>query len=76
MPYEEGLKAITLNAAEIWGVADQLGSIEKGKWADLMVTNGDPLEPRTEVKQVFIKGKQIDLDNKQLRLYQKYSKRP
>ncbi len=50
LPYEEGLKAVTLNAAEIWGVADEIGSIEKGKSADLIVTDGDPLETRTQVK--------------------------
>ena len=44
LPEEEALKAITINAAEIWGVADKMGSIEKGKWADLMVINGDPLD--------------------------------
>ncbi|MBI4877632.1 MAG: amidohydrolase family protein [Acidobacteria bacterium] len=76
LPYQEGLKAITLNAAEIWGVADQYGSIDKGKWADLMVTDGDPLEVRTQVRQLFIHGREISLDNKHLRLYQQYNKRP
>ena len=76
LPRETGLKAITLNAAEIWGVGDQYGSIDKGKWADLMVTDGDPLEVRTQVKQVFIHGREISLDNKHLRLYQQYNKRP
>ena len=46
LPYDEALKAITINAAQIWGVADQIGSVEKGKWADLIVTNGDPLRSR------------------------------
>ncbi|MGE5569239.1 MAG: amidohydrolase family protein [Rhodospirillales bacterium] len=76
LPYEEGLKALTLNAAEIWGVADQIGSIDKGKWADLIVTDGDPLEVRTQVKMEFIKGRAVDLSNKHLRLYQKYLERP
>ena len=57
-------------AAEIWGVGDLYGSIDKGKWADLMVTDGDPLEVKTQVKQVFIHGREISLDNKHLRLYQ------
>jgi imidazolonepropionase-like amidohydrolase len=57
LPYEEALKAITLNPAQIWGVADKLGSIEEGKSADLMVTDGDPLKAKTPVKQLFIKGK-------------------
>ena len=59
LPAPEGLKAITLNAAEIWGVGEQYGSIDKGKWADLMITNGDPLEVRTQVKQVFIQGREV-----------------
>jgi imidazolonepropionase-like amidohydrolase len=72
---EEALKAITLNAAQIWGAGDELGSIDKGKWADLIVTDGDPLETRTQIKQVFIKGVPVDLDNKQHRLYEKYLNR-
>lgn len=75
LPQEEGLKAITLNAAEIWGVADRLGSIEPGKLADLIVTDGDPLETRTQIKQMFIQGRPVDLDNKHLRLYKKYLER-
>lgn len=75
LPYNEALKAVTLNAAEIWGVADQVGSIDKGKWADLIVTDGDPLETRTQVKQAFIRGKPVDLENKHHRLYEIYSKR-
>ena len=76
LPYDEALKAITLNAAQIWGVADRLGSIEEGKSADLMVTDGDPLEAKTQVKQLFIKGRTVDLDNKHKRLYEKYLNRP
>lgn len=76
LPYQEALKAVTLHAAEIWGVADRLGSIEKGKIADLLITDGDPLETHTQVKQVLIKGKSVDLDNKHYRLYQKYLHRP
>ncbi len=76
LPYEEALKAVTLNPAQIWGVGDRIGSIEEGKWADLIITDGDPLETRTQVKQLFIKGKQVDLDNKQKRLYEKYMGRP
>jgi imidazolonepropionase-like amidohydrolase len=76
LPYEEALKAVTLNAAEIWGVADEIGSIDKGKWADLIVTDGDPLETRTQLKMEFIKGKTVDLENKHHRLYEKYLNRP
>lgn len=76
LPYDEALKAVTLNPAEIWDVADRIGSIQEGKWADLIVTDGDPLETKTQIKQLFIKGKTVDLDNKHKRLYEKYSNRP
>jgi imidazolonepropionase-like amidohydrolase len=76
LPYQEALKAVTLNAAEIWGVSDKMGSIDEGKWADLMITDGDPLETKTQVKQLFIKGKPVDLENKQHQLYEKYINRP
>ena len=76
LPYDEALKAITINPAEIWGAADQIGSVEKGKLADLMVTDGDPLEIQTQVKHLYIKGKEVPLTNKQTRLYEKYSSRP
>ncbi|HTQ55478.1 MAG TPA: amidohydrolase family protein [Bryobacteraceae bacterium] len=72
LPQEEALKAVTLYPAQIWGVGDELGSIEKGKWADLIVTDGDPLETRTQIKQEFIKGVAVDLENKHRRLYEKY----
>ena len=76
LPHDEGLKAVTINAAEIWGVSDKIGSIEKGKWADLMITNGDPLETPTQIKHLYIKGQEIELTNKQIQLYERYSKRP
>ena len=75
LPYEEALKAVTINPAQIWGHANDIGSVEKGKLADLMVTTGDPLEISTQVKYVFIKGKEIPLVNKQTRLYEKYMSR-
>ncbi len=76
LPYDEALKAITLNAAEIWGVGDKYGSIEKGKYADLLVTDGDPMEVRTNVKMLFIHGRQQSLESKHTRLYEKYRARP
>ena len=76
LPHDDALKAITQNAAEIWGISDRTGTIEEGKWADLIVTDGDPLEAKTQVRELFIKGKPVDLDNKQKQLYQKYLNRP
>lgn len=76
LPAEEALKAITLNPAKIWGIDDKIGSIEKDKWADLILTDGDPLEIRTQVKQMFIRGKAVSLENKHKSLYDKYLARP
>lgn len=69
---EEAIKSITLYPARILGVADRLGSIEAGKDATLIITDGDPLEIRTQVERAFIQGREIDLSNKQTRLYEKY----
>ena len=76
LPYEEALRAVTLTPAEIWRVGSQIGSLEKGKWADMMLTTGDPLETQTEIKALFMKGKAVDLSNRQTRLYEKYLNRP
>ena len=76
LPYDEALKAVTLYPAQIFGLADQIGTIEQGKLANVIVTNGDPLELTTDVKYLFIRGQLTSLDNRHLRLYEKYSKRP
>lgn len=74
LPYDEALKAITLNAAEVWGVADQLGSLDVGKTANIVVANGDPLDLKTDVKQVFIQGRAIPMTDRQTQLRDEYSK--
>jgi imidazolonepropionase-like amidohydrolase len=76
LPYEEALKAVTLYPAQIFGLADQVGTLETGKVANLIVTTGDPLELTSEVKFLFIKGQQTSLNNKHLALYEKYLNRP
>ena len=76
LPYDEALKAVTLYPAEILGLADQVGTLESGKIANVIVTNGDPLELTTEVRYLFIKGQLTSLDNKQKALYEKYLNRP
>jgi imidazolonepropionase-like amidohydrolase len=73
---EDGLKAVTLYPAQIFGLDSQLGTIQPGKVANLIVTNGDPLELTTEVKYLFIKGELTSTDNKQRELYEKYKNRP
>lgn len=72
LPYDEALKAITINAAEVWGVADQLGSLDAGKTANVVVANGDPLDVTTDVKQVFIAGRAIPMTDRQVRLRDQY----
>jgi imidazolonepropionase-like amidohydrolase len=76
LPRDEALKSVTLYPAQILGVADKLGSIETGKIADLMVTNGDPLEITTQVEQVYVGGKAISMESRHTRLFQKYDARP
>jgi imidazolonepropionase-like amidohydrolase len=71
---EEALKAITLNPAQIWGVDKQLGSLDVGKTANVVVANGDPLDVKTDVKHVFIDGQEIPLVNRQTELRDQYWK--
>jgi imidazolonepropionase-like amidohydrolase len=73
LPPEEALKAITLNAAEIWGVDHELGSLDVGKTANVVVATGDPLDVKTDVKRVFISGEEIPLTSRQTRLRDEYS---
>src|SRR6266478_1594923 len=72
LPYDEALKAVTLYPAQIFGLADQVGTLESGKIANIIVTNGDPLELTTEVRYIFIKGQPTSLDNKHKALYEIY----
>ena len=73
---EDAIRALTIGAAEILGVADRLGSIEPGKDANLLVSNGDPLEVRTPISAVVIGGRNVDLGNKHQALYERYLARP
>jgi len=73
LPYEEAFKAITLNPAEIWSVADRLGSLDVGKTAKVAVANGDPLDVKTDVKQVYIEGRAIPMTSRQTVLRDRYS---
>ena len=76
LPRAEALRGITLHTAEILGVAKRLGSIEAGKEATFFTANGDILEIRTQVKQMWIAGEKVSLDNRHNRLYKKYRSRP
>ncbi len=72
LPQEEALKAITIYAAEILGIDDRVGSIEAGKDASIMITTGNPLELSTQIEQVFIQGRMIDMTDKHRQLYEKF----
>lgn len=75
MGKEEALKAITINAAQILGVSDQIGSIEVGKKANVFVSTGDPFETATKITNVFIDGYLIPMTSQQIRLYDEFLNR-
>jgi imidazolonepropionase-like amidohydrolase len=75
-PPDEALKGLTLYPAQVAGVADRLGSIETGKEATLFAADGDILDIRANVKRMWIAGKEISLESRHTRLYEKYKNRP
>ena len=75
LPRAEALKAVTLYPAQILNVADRMGSIEPGKIANLVVTDGDLLEARTHVRYLFIEGRQVPLTNRHTQLYEQFKDR-
>ncbi|MCA3087526.1 MAG: amidohydrolase family protein [Rhodocyclaceae bacterium] len=75
LPRAEALKAITLYPAQILGVADKLGSLEVGKLANFFVSDGDPLDIRTNVERIYIGGRELPLEDKQTRLNKKYEQK-
>jgi imidazolonepropionase-like amidohydrolase len=74
LPPDEALKAMTLNPAQMFGVDKDLGSLDVGKVANVVVANGDPLDVKTDVKHVFINGAEIPLVSKQTELRDQYWK--
>ncbi|MFT7630802.1 MAG: imidazolonepropionase-like amidohydrolase, partial [Mariniblastus sp.] len=72
---EDAIKSITLYPAQILGVDDKIGSLEVGKHASMIVTDGSPLETTTQVEMAFLAGRKVDLSNRQKRLYKKYDQR-
>lgn len=75
MSKEDALKAVTIVPAEILGVADQLGSIEVGKTANLFVCDGDIFETKTQVSHVFVGGWMMPMQSRQTLLYDEFLKR-
>lgn len=74
LSYDDALKAITLNVAEMFGFGDKLGSLDVGKFANIVLANGDPLDVRTDVKQVYIQGVAVPMVSRQTKLRDEYSK--
>ena len=72
---EDALKAVTLYPAQILGVEDKMGSIEVGKVANIVVADGDLLEARTNIKQMFIGGRLIPLTSRHTRLFDSFKDR-
>lgn len=73
LPYDEALKSITLTPATIFGLGDKLGSLDPGKTANVVIANGDPLDVRTSVEQVFIDGVAVPMVSRQTKLRDEYA---
>ena len=69
---DAALRAVTLEPARVWGVADRVGSLDVGKDADLVVWSGDPFELTTGAERVFIAGREMSRDTRQKQLFEKY----
>lgn len=72
LSHDAALRAVTLTPAEVWGVADRMGSLEVGKVGDVVVWSGDPFEILTSVEHVFIEGVEISYETRQKALLEKY----
>ena len=72
---DEALKAVTLYPAQIFGIADRVGSIDVGKDANVVIANGDILEITSKIEQVYIQGRKSDMRDKHTRLYEKYEEK-
>jgi imidazolonepropionase-like amidohydrolase len=75
-PEDEALKSITLYPAQVFGIANRTGSIEVGKDATIFICDGNLFDIRSNVKRMWIAGREINLDNRHTRLYEKYKNRP
>jgi imidazolonepropionase-like amidohydrolase len=75
LPHEEALRAVTINAATVLGLQNELGSLTPGKRADVVITQGDLFDGPTQVEAMLIDGKTVDLSNRQTQLYERYRAR-
>ncbi len=72
---KEGLRAVTLSAAEILGIDQRVGSLTVGKWANLVISDGSLLQQTTQIKGVFIEGRPHPPESRQTRFYHRYRRR-
>ena len=72
LPYDEALKAITLNPVEMFGLGDSQGSLDVGKTGNVVMASGDPLDVRSSVMQVFIDGEAVPMVSRQTQLRDQY----
>jgi imidazolonepropionase-like amidohydrolase len=75
MGKKAALEAVTIVPAEMFGLADQIGSLEKGKIANLFVADGDAFETKTQIRHLFINGYKVPLDSRHIRLYNEFLER-
>jgi imidazolonepropionase-like amidohydrolase len=76
MSWDDALRAVTLDAARVFGIADRYGSLEAGKVADVVVWSGDPFEFGTRAEHVFVRGREFPALNRQEMLEQRYKSLP
>jgi len=72
LPEDEALKAVTINAAEMMGVADKVGSLDVGKEANLLITTGTPLDMTSNIEQAYIMGREINMMDIHKFFFEKY----
>jgi imidazolonepropionase-like amidohydrolase len=70
--YDAALRAVTLNAANLWGIGARYGSLDVGKDADVVIWSGDPFELTTQAETVFIAGREQSRDTRQEDLFRRY----
>jgi imidazolonepropionase-like amidohydrolase len=74
LSWDQGLSALTINVAKLYGIDDKLGSLEVGKIADVVIWSGDPLEITEAAELVLIAGEEIDMHSRQSKLRDRYLK--
>lgn len=72
LPEDEAIRAVTINAAEMLGLDDRIGSLEPGKHATLLITTGNPLDTMSDIEQAYIQGRELDMNDIQKHFFEKY----